>query len=53
MDSNRINEPADDREVARPDYEPPMIIDQGSLTELTLASVGTFTDGGGFGGGGS
>jgi hypothetical protein len=53
MNSNPINKNADDRQVDRPDYEPPMITDQGSLTELTLASLGTFTDGAGFGGGGS
>lgn len=32
-------------------YEPPTIVDHGSLAELTLASAGSITDGAGFGGG--
>lgn len=34
-------------------YEPPTIIDHGSLAELTLAAGGSYTDGSGLGGGGS
>lgn len=32
-------------------YEAPTVVDHGSLAELTLASIGSYTDGNGFGGG--
>jgi hypothetical protein len=48
-DSQKVNETRKDNESLT--YETPMITDQGSLTELTLATTGSFTDGNGFGGG--
>jgi hypothetical protein len=51
MDQNKTE--TNEAPAVRPSYEPPLITDQGSLTELTLATNGTLSDGTGFGGGGS
>ncbi len=48
---NQPNEPTTQETVEPRVYERPAVVDHGSLSELTLASMGSYTDGNGFGGG--
>jgi hypothetical protein len=45
------NRAENDERTGKTDYEPPTVVDHGSLAELTLHSTGSYTDGAGFGGG--